>query len=136
MNRSWWRHRNANRLLILIELSSFAGHSAPYLGRDSFRRQDLDPPRVDFHHMHDRISEDDAPQLLIRSNLCFDVILRPGSGTLALPEYNQAASVRQCARRDSPYRSLDWCGVWTQSVIMSACCLLWLYIPFAWLRDR
>ena len=120
----------------LIVFASFARYSAPYLSCDSFGRQDLHPPRVDFHHMHDGISEDDTPQLLIRGNLCFDIVLRSCNGTLVLPQHNQAACVRQRARRDTPYWSLDWCCICTKGVILSACCLLWLCFPFAWLRGR
>lgn len=110
--------------------------SPPYLSRDSFGRQDLHPSRIDFHHMHDGIAENDTPQLLVRSNLRFDIVLRPSSGTLVFPQHNQAASVRQRARRDTPYWSLDWCDVCTQRVILSPGCFLWLCIPFAWLRGR
>ena len=100
-------HRYAIQGLIPFSFLPSRDILPPYLSRDSFGRQDLHPPRVDFHHVHYWISENDTPQLLIRSNLCFDIILRPSSGTLVFPQHNQAASVRQRAGRDIPYRSLD-----------------------------
>lgn len=81
----------------------------PNLGRDCLGGQHFDPPGIQLHHVHDRIAENDFPQLGIGGELCLDVVFRSQVvAILCCPQHDQPAGVRKHAGRNSPTPRPCW----------------------------
>lgn len=66
---------------------------APDFRSHSFGGQHLHSPRVYLHHVHHRIAEHDAPQLLVTCDFCSYIVLEAGHVSLASPQHDQTSSV-------------------------------------------
>ena len=78
-------------------LPSARKESIPHLRRHRLRRQDLDPPRINFHHMHDRVAENNPAERFVRRDFRSHLVaVRAG------PQHDHTACDRQGSRWHPP----------------------------------
>ena len=82
-----------------------APNLGPYPRRHCFGCQNLYSSCVDFHHMHDWVTEYHSPQFLIRCNLGFDIILCLCASIARFSQHDQASSIGQFTRWNLPRSS-------------------------------